>query len=128
MTNQNHIVCLYIKGAFKSVAGGQLMFVEQRTYDLAIGTQEQWLENYEKYGLEPQTEILGRLVGYFHTDFAELNQVVHMWAYESLEDRSARRKKLFEDPRWLEFLPRVRPLILKQESKMLIPANFSPIR
>ena len=39
------------------------MFVEQRTYDLAIGTQEQWLENYEKYGLEPQTEILGRLVG-----------------------------------------------------------------
>ena len=73
------------------------MFVEQRTYDLAIGTQEQWLENYEKYGLEPQTEILGRLVGYFHTDFAELNQVVHMWAYESLEDRSARRKKLFHD-------------------------------
>ena len=104
------------------------MFVEQRTYDLAIGTQEQWLENYEKYGLEPQTEILGRLVGYFHTDFAELNQVVHMWANESLEDRSARRKNLFEDPRWLEFLPRVRPLILKQESKMLIPANFSPIR
>ena len=104
------------------------MFVEQRTYDLAIGAQEQWLENYEKYGLEPQTEILGRLVGYFHTDFAELNQVVHMWAYESLEDRSARRKKLFEDSRWLEFLPKVRPLILKQESKMLIPASFSPIR
>jgi hypothetical protein len=109
-------------------AGGKLMFVEQRTYDLAIGTQEQWLENYEKYGLEPQTEILGRLVGYFHTDFAELNQVVHMWAYESLKDRSARRKKLFEDPRWLEFLPMVRPLILRQESKMLIPASFSPIR
>ena len=28
------------------------MFVEQRTYDLAIGTQEQWLESYEKYGME----------------------------------------------------------------------------
>ena len=40
------------------------MFVEQRTYDLAIGTQEQWLESYEKYGMEVQKEILGRLVGY----------------------------------------------------------------
>ena len=77
------------------------MFVEQRTYDLAIGTQEQWLESYEKYGMEVQKEILGRLVGYFYTDFSELNQVVHMWAYESLEDRSKRRAKLFQDPRWL---------------------------
>ena len=104
------------------------MFVEQRTYDLAIGTQDQWLENYEKYGMEVQMEILGRLIGYFYTDFSELNQVVHMWAYESLEDRSMRRGQLFQDPRWLEFLPKVRPLILRQESKMLIPASFSPIR
>ena len=49
-----------------------------------------------------------------------------MWAYESLEDRSKRRAKLFQDPRWLEFLPKVRPLIVRQESKMLIPASFSP--
>ena len=103
------------------------MFVEQRTYTLVPGSQGEWLENYQKYALEIQTEILGRLVGYFTTEFGVLNQVVHMWAYETFEDRAARRKKLFEDPRWLEFLPKVRPLIITQESKILLPAPFSPI-
>ena len=103
------------------------MFVEQRTYTLVPGSQSEWLDNYEQYGLEVQKSILGLLVGYFYTDFSELNQVVHMWAYQSVEDRAVRRKKLFEDPRWLEYLPKVRPLLLKQESKMLIPARFSPV-
>ena len=103
------------------------MFVEQRTYTLVPGSQAEWLDNYEPYGLEVQKSILGHLVGYFYTDFSELNQVVHMWAYQSVEDRAVRRKKLFEDPRWLEYLPKVRPLLLKQESKMLIPARFSPV-
>ena len=104
------------------------MFVEQRTYTLLPGSQGEWLENYEKYGLKIQTEILGRLVGYFSTEFGALNQVVHMWAYETIEDRAERRKKLFQNPVWLEFLPKVRPLIVSQESKILLPAAFSPIR
>ena len=104
------------------------MFVEQRTYTLLPGSQGEWLENYEKYGLKIQTEILGRLVGYFSTEFGALNRVVHMWAYETFEDRAERRKKLFQNPVWLEFLPKVRPLIVSQESKILLPAAFSPIR
>ena len=104
------------------------MFVEQRTYTLLPGSQGEWLENYEKYGLKIQTEILGGLVGYFSTEFGALNQVVHMWAYETFEDRAERRKKLFQNPVWLEFLPKVRPLIVSQESKILLPAAFSPIR
>ena len=104
------------------------MFVEQRTYTLLPGSQGEWLENYEKYGLKIQTEILGRLVGYFSTEFGALNQVVHMWAYETFEDRAERRQKLFQNPVWLEFLPKVRPLIVSQESKILLPAAFSPIR
>ena len=103
------------------------MFVEQRTYTLVPGSQGEWLEQYEKYGLEIQTEILGRLVGYFSTEFGALNQVVHMWAYETFEDRAERRKKLFQNPVWLEFLPKVRPLIVSQESKILLPAAFSPV-
>ena len=103
------------------------MFVEQRTYTLVPGSQGEWLENYQKYALEIQTEILGRLVGYFTTEFGVLIQVVHMWAYETFEDRAERRKKLFQDTRWLEFLPKVRPLIITQESKILVPAPFSPI-
>ena len=35
--------------------------------------------------------ILGRLIGYFQTEIGDLNHVVHLWAYDSLEDRAARR-------------------------------------
>ena len=41
------------------------MFVEQRTYTLVPGSQAEWLDNYEQYGLEVQKSILGHLVGYF---------------------------------------------------------------
>ena len=103
------------------------MIVEMRTYTIQPGSTPEYFKVYETMGMEAQKEILGHMVGYYATEIGELNQVVHMWAYESLEDRSNRRAKLFQDPRWLEFLPKVRPLILRQESKMLIPASFSPI-
>ena len=104
------------------------MFVEQRTYTLVPGSQGEWIESYQKHALDIQTEILGRLIGYFTTEFGALNQVVHMWAYDSFEERAKRRKQLFQDPRWLEFIPKVRPLIVSQESKILMPTPFSPIR
>ena len=104
------------------------MFVEQRTYTLVPGGQGEWIESYQKHALDIQTDILGRLIGYFTTEFGTLNQVVHMWAYDSFEERAKRRKQLFQDPRWLEFIPKVRPLIVSQESKILMPTPFSPIR
>ena len=103
------------------------MFVEQRTYTLVPGTQGEWLDKYEQYGLEVQKKILGRLVGYFYTDFTELNQVVHMWAYESLDSRTERRAKLMQDERWQKMLPELRKFIIAQKTQILIPAPFAKI-
>ena len=103
------------------------MFVEQRTYTLHPGQHLKYLDIYEKEGLEIQRPILGNLVGYFFTDIGPLNQIVHMWGYESLDDRAIRRKKLFEDSGWRTYIQMVVPMIASQESKMMIPAPFSPI-
>ena len=48
-------------------------------------------------GMEAQKEILGHMVGYYATEIGELNQVVHMWAYEDLNSRVERRAKLMKD-------------------------------
>jgi NIPSNAP len=54
---------------------------------------------------------------------------VHIWAYESLDERTKRRAALYEDAEWLaDFVPKAFPMLLSQESKLLIPAPFSPIR
>jgi len=33
---------------------------------------------------------------------------------------------LMQDQRWLAFLAKLRPLIVSQENKLLIPMSFSP--
>ena len=67
------------------------------------------------------------MVGYFFTDIGPLNQIVHMWGYESLDERAIRRKKLFEYEGWRAYVQMVIPMIASQKSKILIPAPFSPI-
>ena len=103
------------------------MIVEQRTYTLHPGHHVKYLDTYEKQGLEIQRPILGNLVGYFFTDIGPLNQIVHMWGYDSLDERTKRRRKLFEDLGWRAYIQMIVPMIASQESKILIPAPFSPI-
>jgi hypothetical protein len=103
------------------------MIVEMRTYTLHPGQAAGYLKLYEAEGLATQTRILGRLVGYYSTEIGNVNQVVHLWAYDSFEERLKRRAALFADPTWLAYIPKVREMIVTQESKILNPAPFSPM-
>ncbi|KZL14867.1 hypothetical protein PsAD2_03732 [Pseudovibrio axinellae] len=76
------------------------MFVEQRTYTLHSGNTAEFLRLYEQEGLAIQRPILGRLVGYFSSEVGILHQIIHMWAYNDLEERSRRRATLNADARW----------------------------
>ncbi len=101
--------------------------VEMRTYDLQPGSHPEWLKVYQNTVVDLQQEILGHRYGYFYTDIGPLNQIVHMWAYDSLNDRAERRAELTSRPEWIEFTPQVRPMLKKMESKILIPAPFHPV-
>ena len=102
-------------------------YIEMRTYTLKAGTIPDYLKVYKELGMEAQREILGHNLGYFYTEIGTLNQVIHMWVYNSLEDREIRRSKLMEDKRWKAMLPKLREFILTQETKILIPAPFDPL-
>tara|TARA_B100001121_G_C18224831_1_gene405371 strand:- start:101 stop:430 length:330 start_codon:yes stop_codon:yes gene_type:complete len=105
------------------------MIIEKRTYSLRPGGVAQYMEIYKKYGLQIQTKILGGLVGWFHPEFGELNQIVHMWAYKSLSERTRRRAKLHRTKEWQTYLAKQREaeLIVKQDSQILTPAPWSPV-
>jgi NIPSNAP len=102
------------------------MIVEERIYTLHPGKTPEYLRRYEAEGLEIQRRILGRMVGYFSTEFGPLNQIVHLWAYRDLAERSERRARLISDEGWRAYVEKIRPLILTQENKLLTPAPFSP--
>jgi len=105
------------------------MLVEERCYVLRMpyGPQE-YLALYEAEGLAVQREALGNLLGYFHTEVGGLNTMVHLWGYDSFEERLRRRALLAADPRWQAYLDRIRPLIESMSNRLLVPTSFSPIR
>jgi len=102
------------------------MIVEQRTYTLHPGKVPEYMRLYQAEGLAIQQPILGRLVGWYHTDFGPQNQIVYMWAYDSYRERDRRRAELHKSADWRAFVAKIRPLLMRQENKTLIPATWSP--
>jgi hypothetical protein len=102
------------------------MIVDHRTYTVAHGRMKEYLEQYERLGLPVQLRHLGRLIGFFVSDIGPLNQVVHLWAYDSIADREARRARMAEDPEWQAYLKVNAGMFVQQEIKILKPTRFSP--
>jgi hypothetical protein len=104
------------------------MYYEMRTYTLQVGKVKQYQKHFEEVGL-PIISKYTTLVGWWSTEIGELNQVIHIWAYSSLDARTERRAALYQDPQWLnDFVPTAFPMLLKQESVLMNAASFSPIR
>ena len=104
------------------------MIVEERDYRVKAGKLGQFVAAYEKHGLPIQIELLGKFLGYFTTEIGELNHVVAWWSYDSLDDRQARRDRMMADPRWQDYLRMVDGLLDVQNTRLLRPTSFSPLR
>ena len=104
------------------------MIVEERDYKVRAGKLGQFVSTYGTYGLPIQQEYLGTFHGYFTTEIGELNHVVAWWSYESLDDRASRRARMLADPRWHDYLAKVDGLLETQNSRILVPTAFSPLR
>ena len=100
--------------------------VECRTYRLRPGTVHPFLELYQQKGFPVQRKHLGDPVGYYYTEIGPLNQVVHMWAYASFEERTERRKCLMADPAWGAYLQEAakEDALVTQETKIFLRAPF----
>ena len=103
------------------------MIVEQRTYDFYPGMVPKFFALYESTGARRlQARVLGNLLGYYVSEIGPLNQTVHLWGYASLDDRAARRVTLMQETLWTDFLQQIVPMLIRQESKILVPTSFSP--
>ncbi len=103
------------------------MIIEHRTYRFKPGTIPQFMARYQAGPLELQTRILGNLIGYFVTEIGPLNETVHLWGYDSLEERTRRRALLMAEPEWRAAMQDILPMLESQETKILLPTGFSPI-
>lgn len=127
MDSLNH-VCILNRSIRPRSRFGLTVFIELRTYTFHPGRLPEFIRIYEQEGLEVQKRILGNMLGYFTTDIGALNQVVHLWGYEDLNQRQERRALLAADKTWQGYLAKILPLIQTMESKILVPTRFSPIQ
>jgi hypothetical protein len=104
------------------------MIVEQRVYTLHPGKVPEMVKLYGEEGLPLQQAYLGKFIGYFTAESGNLNQIVFMWGFDSLDDRATRRDRMAQDPKWQAYLGKVQPLLVSQENRILKPTAFSPIR
>ena len=61
------------------------MIYEVRTYDLKPGAVPQAEEAFAE--ALPYREKYSPIAAFWHTDIGPLNQIIHVWGYESLEER-----------------------------------------
>jgi hypothetical protein len=104
------------------------MIYELRTYQLAVGGLPTYLEiartkilpGVSEYGLKP--------VGFWYSEIGQLNEVVHLWAYNDLNERQEKWSKWARDPRRAEVMEKLRGVVLSQSNKILSPTDFSAMK
>jgi hypothetical protein len=99
---------------------------ELRIYRFLPGKIAEWAK-LAQAGLSIR-EKYSAPVGFWQVEVGPLNTVVHLWPYRDAQHRAEVRKAAAADPDWQAVLAKVHPLFQSQESKVLIPAPFSPLR
>ena len=99
---------------------------ELRIYRFHPGKLAEWARLAQQ-GL-PVREKYSAPVGFWQTEVGPLNTVVHLWPYRDAQHRAEVRKAVAADPGWQEIVARLYPLLQAQDTKLLIPTPFSPLK
>ena len=104
------------------------MIIEMRTYYIKVGMINNFINIYDKQIRNIHIKILGNQIGFFYSEFGDLNKVVHLYGYESYRDRDKRRALLIKQEAFKNYLHKVKDILVSQKSEILLPTKFSKIR
>jgi hypothetical protein len=91
-----------------------------------LGAVRQWIEAFT--AALPAREKYSKMVGLWHTETGQPNEVCHIWAYPSLNARAEARANAAKDPVWGEFLGKGPALLAEMHSTIMLPAPHSPLK
>jgi hypothetical protein len=97
------------------------MIIEMRSYDLKPGTVAEVEKRFGE-ALHVRTKF-SPLAAFWHTEVGPLNRVIHVWPYESFEERTRARADAAKTGQWP---PKAREFYVAQQSEIYIPTPFSP--
>ena len=96
------------------------MIYELRTYTVKPGTLGDMIKAASTISRDIRKNDYGKLEGYWSTEIGPLNQVLHMWSYNSFDERARLPAELAKNPRWTgEYVPLIRPLLVRQDVRLM---------
>ena len=99
---------------------------EARIYTFHTGKVPEWEKGFAT--AYAAREKYSKLYGMWHTDIGPLNQVIHIWQYDSLQQRADTRAAAAKDPSGL-WPPKGADLIMSQEVDIIDPVKgFEPLQ
>jgi len=97
------------------------MIYEIRTYQLTAGSVAEFEKRFgEAYQYRKK---YSELIGFLHTEIGPLNEVVHIWPYRDLAERTRIRAEAAKDANWP---PQIREFIRTMRSEIVVPFSFVP--
>ncbi len=104
------------------------MIVDIRTYDIVPRKMKTYLTLFEEYAMPVLRQYIGEPIGYFVVEHGPLNQVVHLWGYESLADVEEKRRARDADPGWADYLSKSEGPVASQNNKLCRPTDWSSVK
>ncbi len=96
------------------------MLYELRTYTFTPGKMPDYLKLSAEVGSKVRGDRYGKRLGTWTSEIGVLNQVWHLWEYESYEERTRLRGELSKNRDWTEgFVAKIRPLLARQEIRFM---------
>ncbi len=95
------------------------MIYEMRTYTFNAGALPKYIEVAQNIGRPVRGNDYGHNYGYWIAEHGALNQIWHLWSYDSFAERDRLRGELAKNKRWTEeYVPAIRPLLARQDLRL----------
>ena len=104
------------------------MIFDHSTYTIQPGKTNEYVKIFEEFAYPIAKKHGLELTAYFVSKVGRLNQVVHIWQYNDIMEFETLREKRDADPAWTLYRSKIAGMIVNQEDKLMVGANFSPIK
>ncbi len=99
--------------------------VDIRTYTIRPRGVPEFLRLFEELALPIALRHWGPPVAFYVSEVGPLNQVVHMWEFESLADMERCRAAIYNDPEFAKYVAATDGMIVAQEDRIVRRVVFS---
>lgn len=102
--------------------------VDHRIYNITPRMLPKFIELFDSLAMPVLKKHLGQPLGFYVTSIGSLNQVVHLWGYDSLDDYEKRSLARDTDPDFQVYLKQTEGLVQSQTNQLVRPVHLKSFK